>query len=98
MVREVNFLAMFAKQISLHQHTSNEKGPSITPPLSLNWHFYFPRLLFKLWYMLWLLMYWLWAPLSAALYVAFLFGSSGIIFNKSAPGEHDQMMSILSLL
>ncbi len=48
--------------------------------------------------MLWLLMYWLWAPLSAALYVAFLFGSSGIIFNKSAPGEHDQMMSILSLL
>jgi len=30
MVREVNFLAMFAKQISLHQHTSNEKGPSIT--------------------------------------------------------------------
>ncbi len=47
--------------------------------------------------MLWLLIYRLWAPLSAALYVAFLFGS-GIIFNKSAPGEHDQMMSIFSLL
>jgi hypothetical protein len=83
MVREVNFLAIFAKQISLHHHTLNDKGRSKTPPLSLNWHSYFPRLLFKLWYMSWLLIYWPWAPLSAALYVAFLFGSSGIIFNMT---------------